>query len=309
MSVEQNKTIVRRVIDEAWSKGQTGSLSQYFTADVCDRHPLPGQPRGLEGQRWATEMFHRAFPDMRVTVNQVVGEGDFVADYWTATGTHTGEMMGMPPTNKKFTISGSSLSHFSGGKISELWGLGDMLGMMQQVGVAPIPKGIPKEAGRPTSSTTGGGAGRGSSTPDQKRDLIRRAYREFIDRRNLATVDEFLTPDYVGHISAYPTIYGQAEFKKYVAMYTEGFPDLRANIKQILVDGDYAACLVEFKGRHTGRLGELEPTNKQVDNLSISLFHYVGDRVNEQWATNDDMTLMQQLGVIPATAQAQAEPC
>ena len=310
MSVEQNKTIVRRVFDEVWGKGQVALLSQLYTTDVCDHLALPGQPRGVEGQRWFVEMMRKAIPDMHITLDRVVGEGDFVTDYWTCTGTHKGEMMGMPATNKKFTISGSSMSRFSGGKISEIWALGDMLGMLQQLGLAPIPKGMPQEAGRrPTGTKTSGEAGRGSYTPDQRRDTIRRAYQEFIDRRNLTSLDQFLTPDYVGHFSAYPTVYGQEEFKKFVGMYNQGFPNMRANVEQILIDGDFAACRVSFTGRHTGNLGELEPTNKQVNNLSISLFHFVGDRVNEQWATNDDMTLMQQLGVIPVTAQAQAEPC
>lgn len=308
MSVEQNKAVLRRVIDEVWNTGQTGQLSQLYTPDVCDHHPVPGQPRGLEGQRWATEMFRRAFPDMRCTLNLVVGEGDYVADHWTATGTHSGEFMGMPPTNKKFTISGSSISRLSGGKISEIWGLGDMVGLLQQVGLVPIPKGIPKEAGRPTSTKSGGG-GRGSLTPDQKRDTVRRAYQEFLDRRDLSKLDEFMTPDYVGHFSAYPTVYGPDEFRKFVGMYNQGFPNLRTTIDQLIVDGDYAACRVSFAGRHTGKLGDLDPTNKQVDTSSISLFHFAGDRVNEQWATNDDFALMQQLGVIQTSAQLQAEPC
>ena len=227
MSVEQNKTIVRRIFDEVWGKGQVALLAQLYTTDVCDHLPLPGQPRGVEGQRWFVEMMRRAIPDMHITLDRVVGEGDFVTDYWTCTGTHKGEMMGMPATNKKFTISGSSMSRFSGGKISEIWALGDMLGMLQQLGLAPIPKGMPQEAGRrPTGTKTSGEAGRGSSTPDQRRDTIRRAYQEFIDRRNLTSLDQFLTPDYVGHFSAYPTVYGQEEFKKFVGMYNQGFPNM-----------------------------------------------------------------------------------
>jgi steroid delta-isomerase-like uncharacterized protein len=308
MSVEQNKTIVRRIYDEVWGKGQTALLSEFYTRDICDHLPMPGQPRGVEGVRWFTEMMRQAIPDMRVTLNRVIGEGDLVADYWTATGTHKGEMMGMPATNKKFTISGSTLARFTGGKISEMWALGDNLGMMQQLGLAPVPEGIPQEAGRPTGSKTSSDAGRGSFTPDQRRDTIRRAYQEFIDKRNLTNLDQFLTPDFVGHFSAYPTVYGHDEFRKYVGMYNQGFPTMHAKLEQIIVDGDYAACLVRFNGRHTGNLGELGPTNKEVDNRSISLFHFVGDRVNEQWATNDDTTLMQQLGVIPAP-QFETVPC
>ena len=238
MSVEQNKMIMRRIYDEVWGKGKTALLSEFFTPDVCDHLPVPGQPRGLEGVRWFMDMMRRAVPDMRVTLDLVVGEGDLVADHFTATGTHKGEMMGMPPTNKKFTMSGSSLWRFSGGKISEMWALGDMLGMLQQVGLAPVPKGMPQEAGRPSSGRkTNGDTVRGTFTPEQRRDTIRRAYQEFIDKRNLTNLDQFLTPDYTGHFSAYPTVYGLDEFKKYVGMYNQGFPNMRANVEQILIDG------------------------------------------------------------------------
>jgi hypothetical protein len=65
MSTEQNKTIVRRFIEDAWGRGNAGLLDQIMATDVCDHMPAPGQPRGLEGQRWALEMFQRGVPDIR----------------------------------------------------------------------------------------------------------------------------------------------------------------------------------------------------------------------------------------------------
>ena len=78
-----------------------------------------------------------AFPDARVTVEDQVAEGDKVVSRWTATGTHTGDLMGIPPTERRIEISGITINRFSGGKIAEDWYQSDDLGMMQQLGVIP----------------------------------------------------------------------------------------------------------------------------------------------------------------------------
>jgi len=78
-----------------------------------------------------------SFPDARVTVEDQIAEGDKVMDRWTATGTQTGDLMGMLPTGRRIEISGITISRFSGGKIAEDWYQSEDLGMMQQLDVIP----------------------------------------------------------------------------------------------------------------------------------------------------------------------------
>ena len=85
-------------------------------------------------------MFLSAFPDTQMTVEDELADGDKVATRWTATGTHTGELMGIPPTGKQVTVTGMDINRLVGGKIVEHWGEFDQMGMMQQLGVVPAPE-------------------------------------------------------------------------------------------------------------------------------------------------------------------------
>jgi steroid delta-isomerase-like uncharacterized protein len=78
-----------------------------------------------------------AFPDAHTTIEEMVGEGDLVAKRWTYRGTHKGEFMGIPATDKKIEMTAITIYRISGGKVAECWWNYDSLGMMQQIGVIP----------------------------------------------------------------------------------------------------------------------------------------------------------------------------
>ena len=144
MSTEQNKTFVRRYWEEAWNKGNLAVVDELIATDY-DGHPLPSDPdfgRGPAGQKQLVGMYRAAFPDVRMTIEDMTAGGDRVAVRWTARGTNTGEMMGMLATGKQATVSGMFVNRISGGKIVEGWGNFDALGMMQQLGVIPTPEQV-----------------------------------------------------------------------------------------------------------------------------------------------------------------------
>jgi predicted ester cyclase len=84
-------------------------------------------------------MYQMAFPDVRMTVEDGFAEGDKVVVRWTGRGAHTGELMGIPPTGKQVTVTGIDVYRVAGGKLVERWGEFDQMGMMQQLGVVPLP--------------------------------------------------------------------------------------------------------------------------------------------------------------------------
>jgi predicted ester cyclase len=84
-------------------------------------------------------MMRTAFPDMHITIEDIITEGDKLVQRWVAQGTHKGELMGIVPTGKQVTITGINISRIVGGKLVEDWTEADMLGMMQQLGVIPPP--------------------------------------------------------------------------------------------------------------------------------------------------------------------------
>ena len=143
MSAEENKATLRRVPDEVFNKGNLDAVDELFTPDYVYHDPgVPGgELRGTEAfkEQWVS-MFRTAFPDLQLTIEDQVAEGDKVVSRYTAQGTHQGELMGIPPTNNPVQIMGMIISRFSEeGKIAEEWNLSDTLGMMQQLGAVPAP--------------------------------------------------------------------------------------------------------------------------------------------------------------------------
>jgi steroid delta-isomerase-like uncharacterized protein len=138
---EENKALVRRQLEEVFNKHNPGAVDQFFGPDYVNHNAPPGLPNDREGLKASVSGFLSAFPDLKVTSDFQVAEGDKVVMRYTATGTHTGELMGMPATGKRVHMTGISIARVAGGKIVEEWNEADMMGMMQQLGVVPAPGG------------------------------------------------------------------------------------------------------------------------------------------------------------------------
>lgn len=137
MSTEENKTTMRRFIEVIFNEKRVDRAAEFVAPDYLDHSALPDQGPGLEGatQRWA--MFTAAIPDMRITIEDVLAEGNKVVVRYSVEGSHRGEMMGIPPTEKCFRISGINITRMAEGKLAEHWEQMDTLGLLQQLGVTP----------------------------------------------------------------------------------------------------------------------------------------------------------------------------
>ena len=140
MSAEENKAIARRLDDEVWSEGRLEVIDELIADDfVTTVVGAPEQIRGPQGFREFVLMYRTAFPDLRISVDEQIAEGDTVVTRWTATGTHEGELMGIAATGKQATTAGINIDRFAGGKLVAGWGLFDQLGLLQQIGAVPVP--------------------------------------------------------------------------------------------------------------------------------------------------------------------------
>ena len=140
MSVEENKAIVHRIMEEIFNKGNVAAADELIASNFVDHNPVCGQPAGLEGLKQVVTMFRTAFPDLHCTVEEMIAEGDKVMARGTIRGTHKGEFMGVPPTGKRVRVTGIDIVRIAGGKVVERWGNFDEMGMMQQLGVVPPPE-------------------------------------------------------------------------------------------------------------------------------------------------------------------------
>jgi predicted ester cyclase len=133
---EQNKEIVRG-IQRAFDSGDLDALDELIAPDIVSHDAMPGAPRGLEGAKMAHEMVLSWFPDYRVVIDDLVAESDRVVARFTVSGTHDGEMMGVAPTGKSYSVTGFSEYRIENGKAVEHWGLHDNYGVMLQLGLIP----------------------------------------------------------------------------------------------------------------------------------------------------------------------------
>ena len=138
MSTEQNKAIVRRVFDEIVNKGRMSAADELLAADYVN-HNFPAPAPGAEGFKLVTTMFRTAFPDIVVTLEDELAEGDKVVTRGRFEGTHKGEFMGIPATGRRVSIKYLDIWRLENGKCKENWVQMDLLGLMQQMGVIPAP--------------------------------------------------------------------------------------------------------------------------------------------------------------------------
>jgi steroid delta-isomerase-like uncharacterized protein len=135
---ESNKAAVRRLFEEVWNKGNLQVADELFTPNYAHHDPsTPDVGRGPEGEKKRATLYRTAFQDFRLTIEDLIAEGETVVARWNCRGSHKGELNGIAPTGKQFAITGVSVARFSGGKMAEGYVNWDALGLMQQLGVVP----------------------------------------------------------------------------------------------------------------------------------------------------------------------------
>ena len=136
MSTEQNKALARRLFEEVWNSKNLAVLDELVASNYVFHNSVQTL-YGPQGFKQFATTYHIAFPEAHFTIEDAIAEGDTVALRWCARGTHTGELLGIPPTGKEVVVTGMTISLISRGKSVESWGEFDALGMLQQIGVIP----------------------------------------------------------------------------------------------------------------------------------------------------------------------------
>ena len=135
---EQNKAIAKRAFNEILSGGRFELADDLYAKNFVN-HGLH-RDATLEEDQTALKGWHQAFPDVVITAEKLMADGDLVAVYWIARGTNTGTGNGLPATGKKAELTGITIWRVVDGKIKEEWSAFDQLSMMQQLGLLPVTK-------------------------------------------------------------------------------------------------------------------------------------------------------------------------
>jgi steroid delta-isomerase-like uncharacterized protein len=138
MSAEENKAFLNHWVAEVWNKGNLALADEVISEDYVYHDPsLPAPIRGKDGFKGLVAMYRTAIPDLTLTVDDAIAEGDKVAWRYTGRGTQTGPLMGFPPSGNRAEVTGTIISRFANGKWVEDYSNQDTLGMLQQMGIIP----------------------------------------------------------------------------------------------------------------------------------------------------------------------------
>jgi steroid delta-isomerase-like uncharacterized protein len=132
-----NTAVVRRYIEEVWNKGDFSQLGELLSDKFIGVQPIIGELRGLDAVKQQVQTFRTAFPDLRMSIDDIGMAGERVFMRWTGRGTHKGMFMGISPTNNRGEVHGMSIDKLANGKIIEHHESYDTLTMFQLMGVVP----------------------------------------------------------------------------------------------------------------------------------------------------------------------------
>jgi predicted ester cyclase len=133
----------------------------------------------------------------------------------------------------------------------------------------------------------------------------RRFYEEVINQKHLVVLDEVASTNYVSHSFPPGLPPGREGLKAFVGAFHAAFPDGHLSIDQMIAEGDTVATRLTFRGTHTGNFMGIPPTGKNVTVPALDMARYADGKLVEHWGGPDQMSLMQQLGVVPMPGQAR----
>ena len=134
MSTDAAKAVVRRNTEEVQNKGNFDVFEELFADDFIDHTPQPGTTPDKAGVRKLYGYLRAAFPDFHAEIHWQLANGDRVTTYKTYHGTHEGHFLGVAPTHRKIHFETVDVMRVQNGKITDHWGVGNLLSLMQQIG-------------------------------------------------------------------------------------------------------------------------------------------------------------------------------
>jgi predicted ester cyclase len=138
-----NKATLRRIRDAVNTGDEeliSKTVDEVVAPDVLIPTPLPIEAAGAQAAKQVWAILLRGLPDLHLTIEDLIAEGDKVVMRASVTGTHQGEYMGLPPTGKSITYNEIFIFRFAGGRIAEMWGVVDVFSQMKQLGVIPAQR-------------------------------------------------------------------------------------------------------------------------------------------------------------------------
>lgn len=137
----------------------------------------------------------------------------------------------------------------------------------------------------------------------ENKAIIRRAYEELWNERNVGVVDELVAEDFLNHAAPPDRRRGRQGLKDVVRMFASAFPDFRYEVEDVIAEGEKVAVRDVFRGTHEGDFMGIPATGNRVSMEAIHIYRFSEGKLAEHWVARDDLGMMRQLGVVPASGQ------
>ena len=279
---EANKELAHRFHMDLFQAGNLDAADEIIAEDfVVHFEGLPPELRhGIEGAKLYAIGIRTAFPDVQITHEDFIAEGDKVVIRWVSRSTHMGNLMGIPPTGERVTATGIDIFRIENGKIAELWQNWNQYGMMQQVGVIPPEEdGIDYGWGEPMEVTGDPG------DPETNKAIAARFHLEMFNEGNMDVADEIFAEDFVFHSTSYR---GPEGAKEDAIGIRTAFPDVHMTQELIIAEGDKVVIRWIAPCTHAA-------TGIPVVVTGIDIYRIEDGKIAELWQSWDKMGMIQQL--------------
>ena len=281
-------------IERVWGAGEVELVDHNYAADCIDHMPVAGQAPGIDAMKQIVRDFRIAMPDLKMELKGVLAAGDIGVDFWTLTGTHTGNLMGVAPTGRRVKFSGIDMARVADGRIVELWHCEEMLHFWQQLGRAEAPFGQPDRPDfAPPSTSRAHDPGHGVSIAiateptaiERANVAVARRHIEHMWARSQPHIaDEVYVTNVVDHNPAPAQRSGIAGIQDVIGWMTQSVPDLQMSVKQYVVDGDFVADRWEMRGTHTGApLMGLPARGRSFEINGMDVVRIADGRITDVW--------------------------
>lgn len=288
---ETNRATVERWL-VLWNTGDLAIADEVLAPHFVNHDPSVPEVTHFESYMGLIGMSHIGTPDLQISIEDMIAENDRVAVRLAAVGTHSGNFMGIPPTGIQVNNTRMVVFRLADGKIVEAWENYDMLGVLQQLGVAP-PTRPTFTWGEPSAVVGNPGDSAANRTS------VNRMIQEAFNQGNLGVIDELFAADYVMHDPAFPMeVKGPEGFKMWAgAMLEPFFTDSDIRVCDTVAADDQVAVRWQWSGHHTGEFGGVSPTGRKISITGISIHRFADGKFVESWVSYDSLGMMEQLTI------------
>jgi steroid delta-isomerase-like uncharacterized protein len=283
------KVIARRYFIEIMNLNRKETFKEIISPDFVFSLPTHPEPyHGPEGMMELVNMLHSAFPDFYINVADMVAGEDTVVTRWRGGGTHTGGPLvtihgDLDANGKSFEIDGMSWLRVKDGMIVESLANEDTVGLLMQLGHIPVPEMPPQ--------------------PDPKEliKITRRYFEEVMSGGNLALIPEIMDENVQFIIPTQPEPFrGHEGLTGFVGYLRNAFPDIKFEVERETASGNKVASRWHISGTHEGEFLGAPATHNKISDYGIDIFTFKGNKILTIHVNENDMGLMQQLGLIPS---------